>query len=422
MTTRQQIGPTDIAAKPHRLNGLMRLSRALAASRGRTLAALGIAALGIAAVPFARAHLQAIAVLDQVAGQPVPRPIAALVTEPIQTSDFAIPIEAGSGQQQQIRARLYLPAAKPNAPTLIVFHGVHHLGIDEPRLVSFARAMASCGIRVVTPELPGIKDYQVNPDSVRAIGESAKWFATHSETGVSTPVGVLALSFSGGLALVAAADPQYHPYFKFVFAIGSQYAMDNVAAYYTSGRDPRPDGTVEVLPAHEYGPLVLEYEHLEDFVPAADLLPVRAVLRARLYEDKAAEAQASLALSPRQKLETLELIDTTLLSTRTKIDAMIARHADELPAVSPRNRLRTLATPVYLLHGEADNIIPSAETLWIASELPSSDLKALLVSPILSHIDITGPNPTALDKYRLIHLFALVLRATEAQPDAIQPQ
>jgi dienelactone hydrolase len=66
--------------------------------------------------------------------------------------------------------------------------------------------MASCGIRVLTPELPGIKDYHVSKDSVRTIGESAKWLA--AQTG--GPVGVMGLSFAGGLALVAAADPAYH--------------------------------------------------------------------------------------------------------------------------------------------------------------------------------------------------------------------
>ncbi len=109
--------------------------------------------------------------------------------------------------------------------------------------------MASCGIRVLTPELPGIKDYHVSEDSVRTIGESAKWFA--GQTG--GPVGVMGLSFSGGLALVAAADPQYHADFKFVFAVGSQDSMARVAQYYLTGRDARPDGTVEVLPPHEYG-------------------------------------------------------------------------------------------------------------------------------------------------------------------------
>ena len=55
----------------------------------------------------------------------------------------------------------------------------------------------------------------------------------------------MGLSFSGGLALVAAADPEYRPDFKFVFAVGSQDAMAHVANYYLTGQEARPDGTME---------------------------------------------------------------------------------------------------------------------------------------------------------------------------------
>jgi len=288
---------------------------------------------------------------------------------------------------------------------------VHHLGIDEPRLMGFAAAMASCGLRVLTPELPDIKDYRVSPDSVTTIGGSVKWFAAKTDG----PVGVMGLSFAGGLALVAAADPLFHPDFKFVFAVGSQDSMDRVTEYYRTGRDVRPDGSIEVLPAHEYGPLVLEYEYLEQFVPAQDLGPIRAVLRSHLYEDKEAEASASLGLNEVQKREALELMDATSAETKAKIASVIATHTTQLAGVSPRGRLATLTTPVYLLHGEADNVIPSAETLWMASELQSEDLKAMLVSPVLSHINLDGPKPGAMDEWRLVHFFALVMQAAEAR-------
>jgi dienelactone hydrolase len=368
----------------------------------------GMVVLCVVAWPFAKAHVQAVAVLNEVSGQPAPW-FARGETVPVTTQELSFPIEAATGTQM-VRARLFLPVGKPNAPGMVVLHGVHHLGIDEPRLMGFARAMAGCGIRVLTPELPGIKDYHVSADSVRTIGGSAKWFA--GQTGA--PVGVMGLSFSGGLALVAAADPKYHADFKFVFAVGSQDSMARVANYYLTGRDARPDGSIEVLAAHEYGPQVLEYGHLEDFVPAEDLEPVRAVLRAHLYEDKKAEAEASLALNEKQKRETLELMDATLPSTRAKIAAMLTKHTDEVPALSPLGRLQTLGTPVYLLHGEADNIIPSAETLWMAQELRQEDLQAMLVSPVLSHVDL-GATPGAMDEWRLVHFFAQVMRAAESR-------
>jgi pimeloyl-ACP methyl ester carboxylesterase len=386
--------------------------RARTGLRKRSFYALVLASLVVfclSAWPFSRAHLQAFAVMREVSGQPLPAVVGG-VTVAVTTEDSDFAIESSTGQRM-VRARLSLPADRPHAPAMVIFHGVHHLGIDEPRLMGFAAAMASCGIAVLTPELPDIKDYHVSQDSVRTIGESVKWFAART----GEPVGVMGLSFAGGLALVAAADPLYHADFKFVFAVGSQDSMARVTQYYRTDSDERPDGTVELLPAHEYGPLVLEYEYLNDFIPRRDLGPVRAVLRAHLYEDRAAEAHASLGLNEVQKRETLELMDATSATTRAKIATAIARHTDELMGLSPRGRLATLDTPVYLLHGQADNIIPSAETLWMASELQSEDLKAMLVSPVLSHINLDGANPGPMDEWRLVHFFALIMDAAETR-------
>ena len=362
--------------------------------------------LGLIAWPFIDAHLQAIAVLQLIAGKPVPKIIGDIVAEPITVEDLNYTIESGP-----VRGRVYLPTNLPHAPALIVLHGVHHLGIDEPRLESFASAMASCGIRVLTPELPDIKDYHVGSNSIKVIGESAQWFA--GKTG--GPVGVMALSFSGGLALIAASDPLYAGSFKFVFAVGAQDDMGRVAQYYRTGRDVRPDGTIEELPAHEYGPLVLEYERVEDFVPPQDVAVIRAVLRAHLYEDKAVEAEAESHLDPRQKAEAHDLMDATSLKTKALLARVEAEHTQEMEGLSPRLRLKQIKTPVYLLHGEADNIIPSAETLWMASQLSSETLKAMLVSPVISHIDFEHSQPTLMDQWRLIHFFALVMRAAESK-------
>jgi len=398
-----------LARTVHRLRESRQLVRRTGAHLHDRLAfyallAAGLVVFGIAVWPFTKAHLQAIAILQLVSGQPVPVGVKQVVSDPIATQDITLQLESGV-----LRARLYLPVDKPHAPALIVLHGVHHLGIDEPRLQSFASAMASCGIQVLTPELPDIKDYHVTPNSIANIGEAAQWF--DQRTG--GPVGVMGLSFSGGLALLAASDPLYHPDIKFVFAVGSQDSMNRVASYYGTGEDQRPNGTLELLPAHEYGPLVLEYEYLEDFVPAADIPSMRFFLRAHLYENKDAEDDAYSYLTDSQKAAAKQLLDASSPKTRALIAATIEKHAEELQGISPRGVLRTMTTPVYLLHGEADNIIPSAETLWMASELPRTSLQAALVSPVISHIDFEHSNPTLLDKWQLIHFFALVMHAVQ---------
>ncbi|HWG17345.1 MAG TPA: CocE/NonD family hydrolase, partial [Acidobacteriaceae bacterium] len=378
--------------------------------RAVTVATVGLAVavlLCVATWPAVKAHLQALCVLDSVSGQKAPW-FASVVTTQVTTEDVTFEIHMPAGPRS-VRARMYEPKGRPNAPGMVIFHGVHHLGIDEPRLMGFARAMAACGIRVLTPELPGIKDYHVDEDSIATIGESVKWMAKR----VGAPVGVMGLSFAGGLALVAAEDPVYAPAFKFVFAVGAQDSMARVTEYYRTGRDVRPDGTVETLAPHEYGPLVIEYEHLDDFVPPEDLAAVQAVMRAHLYEDKAAEAQASLALNEAQKRETQALMDATSAETRLRIASVLVKYAAEVGRLSPGDRLKTLKVPVYLLHGEGDNVIPAAETLWMANDLPPTTLGAMLVSPVLSHVNLDGPSPGARDEWQLMHFFAEVMQAAE---------
>jgi dienelactone hydrolase len=366
--------------------------------------AVGLILLGFVTWPIARAHLQALTILRLVSGQPVPKLLSAVIEEPVESKEIEFP--AGGAM---VRARIYLPRNHAHAPALMVLHGVHHLGMNEPRLMSFAAAMASCGLQVLTPELPNIKDYHIDADSVRTIEDSSQWFAART----GSPVGVMGLSFSGGLALVAAADPMYAPDFKFVFAVGSQDEMSRVAQYYLTGRETRPDGTVEELSPHEYGALVLEYEHLDDFVPANDVAAVRAVLREHLYENKQAELDALNQATATQRAEAVALMDTNAPKTRARLATAEMLRRKEMDGLSPHGILKTMTTPVYLLHGEADNIIPSAETLWMASELPRKTLHAALVSPVLSHLDLDGAKPGVWDELRLVHFFALVMQAAE---------
>jgi hypothetical protein len=49
------------------------------------------------------------------------------------------------------------------------------------------------------------------------------------------------------------------------------------------------------------------------------------------------------------------------------------------------------------------------------AELPSQDLKAALISPVLSHLDLDGAGPSTLDHLRLVHFFALILHAAQAR-------
>ena len=116
-----------------------------------------------------------------------------------------------------------------------------------------------------------------------------------------------------------------------------------------------------------------------------------------------------------QAAQAEQLMATNSPTTRDMLYASEQRHLDYAATVSPNRHLGELTTPVYLLHGEADNIIPAAETQWMATELPHHTLKAELISPVLSHLDLDGLGPTPLDELRLVHFFALVIHAAESR-------
>ncbi len=189
--------------------------------RRKLLASIAILPLlAVIAYPFTKAHLQALAILKQVGNQPVP-----LARR--QSSLRAHRHPGHPTPRQHPRPPLH-PHPPPQRPSPHRPPRRSPPRMNEPRLEAFAAAMASCGLRVLTPELPGIKDYHVDTSSIRVIGESTQWFAAQTHR----PVGVMGLSFSGGLALVAASDPVYRPDFKFVLAVGSQDSMSRVEQYY----------------------------------------------------------------------------------------------------------------------------------------------------------------------------------------------
>lgn len=345
--------------------------------------------------PRTRSYLQSAAILDQLNGHPVPRLLRPVAAMPLTTRTLTIPSSAGV-----VSARLYTPVNRPDAPGLVLVPGIHYLGMNEPRLMAFARSLASCGLRVLTPELPDSRDYRIGPGDVQAIGDSAQWLKRIT----GRPVGLMGLSFSGGLALMAAAESPYSNDVSFVFAVGAHDNLFRVATFYVTGADPLPDGNVERETPNNYGPWIIEYEHLEDFTQPSDTSAIRAVFRARLYNNPALEKQLAAKLTPAQAAEYAGILahrDTPLFVSDKK-------HAAEMDAVSPHGHLAGLHVPVYLLHGRGDNLIPFAESEWLAQDLPRGTLKNLLISPLIVHVG-TNKLPGWPDKWRLLHLLAQVM-------------
>lgn len=352
--------------------------------------------------PVTRAYLQAASVLTELDGKPAPKLLRPLAAMPITMRTVSIPSSAGP-----INARLYSPVNRSGVRGMVLVPGVHYLGMDEPRLVKFARSLAGCGLRVLTPEMPGSRDYRIVPGDVQSIGDSVQWLARAT----GKRVGLMGLSFSGGLALMAAAQAPYSNEVSFVFSVGAHDDMFRVASFYTTDADPFPDGDIERETPNPYGPMILEYEHLEDFVPPADVDAIRAAFRARLYEEPANEKRFVGRLTPEQKTEYEKLLDVA--QNAPDLAESNKKHAVEMAAVSPHDHLAGLHVPVYLLHGREDNLIPFAEAEWLAQDLPHGTLREMLISPLIGHVTLNDKSAGMWSRWKLLHLLARVIERAE---------
>ncbi len=317
--------------------------------------------------------------------------------------------EPGSAQTPEgpLRFRLYIPQGPNNPPAMLLLHGVHHLGMEEPRLVSFARALAGTGVEVMTPELQDLADYRITPKTINVIGDAAVVLSNETKE----RVGVMGLSFAGGLALMTAAKPEYAKHIAFVVAVGAHDDMSRVARFYADDTVEKPDGTSAYLQAHEYGVLVLAYSHLDQFFSTRDLPAAQNALRQWLWEEPNNAETTSLSLTPAGRAEFDELVHHEA-PVEQQIMAEIKKYRSEMDAVSPHGHLSQLAVPVFLLHGSGDTVIPAAETEWLAKDVPLADLKAELISPALIHVSMEE-TVTRREKWDLVAFLAQVLHAAD---------
>ena len=306
-----------------------------------------------------------------------------------------------------VRGRIYAPRGLANAPGVVLVHGVHRLSIEEPRLIRFSRAIAAAGTVVLTPEVKEIADYRIDPASIDTIGAATRALRARLS---GRRVGVMGMSFAGGLGLLAAARPNFADDIGFVVAIGAHHDLRRVLEFFKTNHIQWPDGHDEALAAHPYGALVLLYSHVDKLVPEADAPAAQDAIRLWLWE-KHEESRARLAsLSPesREKIE-------ALLSGKADVPKLIeeiTRDASRADAVSPAGHLGGLRAPVFLLHGAGDTVIPAAETSWLAKEIPPALLREALVTPALVHVELTG-EPTAAQQWEMVRFMAGILGETD---------
>jgi dienelactone hydrolase len=375
-------------------------------TRRRRIAAFVLLAATLLLWRPAGAHVRAASLLVRFAdpdARGVEGLVAAAARHPLVEQEVAI-----SGTLP-VRARAYVPTDVAHPSGIVLLHGVHYLGMDEPRLRRFARTIASSGVLVLTPEIRELCDYRIDPASLEVIGASARALSERLD---GARVGLMGLSFAGGLSLVAASDARYAAAIGFVVAVGAHDDLGRVLRFFLTNEAPRPDGTDLRLHAHDYGPVVLVYSHADDFFPGADLPAARDTLRLWLHEDFDAARARAQSLSPPAAAKMRHVLDHDTAALGPELAAEIARLGPAFDAVSPNAHLADIRVPVFLLHGAGDTVIPSSETEWLAHDTPRALLRTALVTRAIEHVELDGQASLG-ERVELVHFLSDVLEAAD---------
>lgn len=367
------------------------------------LVVLLFAALALPAGYYLRYDLQSYSLLIHFADPQADGLLLRWETHAISTQDVTIPSVNGA-----ISARLYVPVGVSHAPGMVVAHGIHHLGMDEPRLVSFARAVAGEGYAVLTPQITSLADYRVDSASIATIGESAVWLERREGRG---PVTIAGISFAGGLSLLAAAQVAYAPHVRALVLMGAYDDLGRVSRFLVTSQAQFPDGHFVPYAAHDYGAAVFVFAHLSQFFPDDDLPTAREALRYWLWEEPQNARPLIAKLSPQSRVVMNALVARRIDELKPQLLRAIDDDDAELAAISPQGHLASLRVPVYILHGSSDNIIPSTESLWLEKEVPAGYLRKVLITPAFSHVD-PEKKMALRDQMDLVGFIAAVLRAS----------
>jgi dienelactone hydrolase len=329
------------------------------------------------------------------------------------------PVRTLPTRHGDVPARLYRPEGQFTRTVLLV-PGIHAMGIDEPRLTALAKDLAGSGVGVMTMALPDLQRYEITPHSTDQIEDAVAWLAQRAELAPDRRIGMVGISFAGGMSIVAAARPAIRDRVAFVLSFGGHGDLARVTRYLCTGEAPRVDG-IEVHPPHDYGVAVVLYGVAPRVVPPAQVEPLREGIRTFLWGSQLTLVDRTKAdktfAEAREIAKALPSPASTYLGhvndrNVQALGPVLVPHIAALssnPNISPERAPAAPIAPVYLLHGAGDTVIPPVESRLLADHLKDRGVDVrVLLSRLITHAEV-DQGAAASETLKLVSFWADVL-------------
>jgi hypothetical protein len=287
-----------------------------------------------------------------------------------------------------VEADLFHPRADGRRGAIVLLLGAG----DVPRsdlAVHFAGALARLGVVTLLPQSSGMLAERLTFEEVDAIRASLALLATQADVDTAR-VGLVGLSASGGLGIVAAGQPDLRDRIRFVNSFGSYYDTRSLLVDVASH-------SVDV------GGSVRPWEPEARTVDVIALALGGAGIRDQLLPGTMGGA------GMREQL----LRGTTREQATSLVSNLPPSVAQALASVSPSAYLSEVRAHLYLMHDVDDSFIPFTESRQFVAQAPRGIVQRHTEFAIFAHVIPDRPVPwqTFLpDIWRLFwHVHAVLL-------------
>jgi pimeloyl-ACP methyl ester carboxylesterase len=273
----------------------------------------------------------------------------------------------------------YRPAKSPATSAVVLVVGISELGVNHPMLIALSRILADKGLLVITPDIPELREFQI---SEAPIDQILFWHAQASSLpgGESVrKIGLAGISYSGTLALMAAARPEIRDNVGFAMGIGPYSNLSRCTKdWFAAGSAAAENSS---YPTRFYAKWIIMTAALDMVAETRDRVFLREVLDDLLREKKVPPAASFLTA------EGLRWHRMATMHEGRSDEDLALKIEDYLTArvfkkLDPKDALMHLRCPVFLLHGAYDDLIPPRESVELHHQLANSHL---LISPFMTH-------------------------------------
>ncbi len=343
--------------------------------------------------------------------------------------DMWVPTREGD-----IPARLYQPDGRVRR-TVLLMPGVHRDGINESRLVGLAEDLAATGYRVLTVAAPDLQKFKITPQVTDVIEDAVKWTSEQPQLRTDGKIGIVGISFTGGLSIVAAGRESIRDRVAFVMSFGGHGDLARALHYLTSGevlgdlekakQSSAVAGAdhVGVHPPHDYGLAVVLLNLADRLVPPDQVAALSKGIDGFLLASSLAVTNPPKATPVFEEMKKYQ--ETLPEPSRTYMQYVNDRAVDKLgpillpiadslkdhPGMSALSAERATPprAPVFLLHGVDDNVIPSVETVLLAEHLEGKAQVTGLLSGLITHAEVNR-TPGATEVWRLARFWRGIMK------------